>query len=71
MAHASEVRAAGGSLLHRIAEFRAFVADRYARYQLYRETYDQLSDLSARDLDDLGIHRGDIHRIATEAAYGK
>lgn len=71
MAYATETRAAGGPLLQKVAEFRAFVADRFARYQVYRETMGELTNLSDRDLADLGIARGDIHRLAVEAAYGR
>lgn len=39
--------------------------------RVYKSTYRELSALSAHELDDLGINRGDIARIAFEAAYGK
>ena len=34
----------------------------------FRETYEELDRLSDRDLNDLGIGRSDITRIAREAA---
>ena len=71
MAYATETRAAGGSLFHKFATFRANVADRFARYQVYRETFVELSALTDRDLMDLGLARGDVHRVASDAAYGK
>lgn len=36
--------------------------------RIYRTTVSELSRLSVRELDDLGINRGDIARIAREAA---
>ena len=44
---------------------------RYARYQLYRATVNELSALSDRALADLGLSRSMIKPIAREAAYGK
>ncbi len=35
-----------------------------SRWLHYRDTVRQLSDLSDRELRDLGIHRGDIHAAA-------
>ena len=71
MAYATETRAAGGSLVQKISEFRAHIADRFAKYQTYRETMNELGSLTDRDLADLGLSRGDMHRVAVEAAYGK
>lgn len=51
-------------LLARVQEARA-------RRAIYRQTVTELSALSARELDDLGIHRSMIGQIATEAAWGK
>ncbi|MBP1807046.1 DUF1127 domain-containing protein [Rubellimicrobium aerolatum] len=48
---------------------RAALAQRLARYRLYRQTLDELGSLSDRDLADLGIHRSQIVDIATESAY--
>ena len=46
------------------------LAQRWAQYRTYRRTLAELSELSARDLADLGIHRGSIRALAFEAAYG-
>ncbi len=43
---------------------------RYADYRLYRNTYAELSALSDRELDDLGIGRGNLEQIARESVYG-
>ncbi|WP_306027536.1 MULTISPECIES: DUF1127 domain-containing protein [unclassified Stappia] len=37
---------------------------KYNSWQKYRQTYDELSRLSNRELSDLGIGRGDIDFIA-------
>lgn len=41
---------------------------RYRRWRRYRETIRELQSLSGRDLQDLGIQRTDIGRLAREAA---
>lgn len=41
-----------------------------ARRKVYRETFCELSRLSDRDLNDLGIARSNIKKLALEAAYG-
>lgn len=42
--------------------------DRFRRWRRYRQTVRELEGLSARELTDLGIHRGDIGRVAREAS---
>lgn len=54
---------ADGGIVSRL--FKA-VAD----YRLYLATVDELSQLSDRDLADLGLHRSSIHGIARESVYG-
>ena len=41
-----------------------------ARRAVYRQTVRELNALTTRDLDDLGINRTMITRLAREAAYG-
>jgi uncharacterized protein YjiS (DUF1127 family) len=41
---------------------------RFRRWRRYRETVRELQGLSGRELSDLGISRGDIGRLAREAA---
>jgi uncharacterized protein YjiS (DUF1127 family) len=40
------------------------------RRAIYRQTFNELSSMSDRELYDLGFTRGDIHGIAHEATYG-
>ena len=49
----------------------ARIKDALARRRLFNQTYRELSALSTRELDDLGINRSMITRLAHEAAYGK
>ena len=42
---------------------------RITRYRLYRKTLIELSELTTRELADLGLHRSMLKRVAYEAAY--
>lgn len=42
-----------------------------ARRAVYRQTLRELNALTTRDLNDLGISRSMITRLAREAAYGE
>ena len=50
-----------------MANFDTF-KDRIRRWRQYRNTVRELEALSHRELDDLGISRFDIHRLAWQAA---
>ena len=39
----------------------------YRNWRRYRDTVNELSRLSNRELNDLGISRGDIHFVARRA----
>lgn len=54
-----------------LAEMTSEFAERMARRRVYRDTVNELSSLSNRELADLGINRSMIRRLAQEAAYGK
>ncbi|WP_339107800.1 DUF1127 domain-containing protein [Thioclava sp. GXIMD4216] len=45
--------------------------DAIARRKLYNETLAELRSLSTRELDDLGMSRAMLTRVAAEAAYGR
>lgn len=66
-AHAITHAAPFDGLRSLIADWRAELARRAA----YRETRRQLLSLSDRELDDLGVARWDIDRVARCAAYGR
>ncbi|MFP7673627.1 DUF1127 domain-containing protein [Marivita sp. S0852] len=40
-----------------------------ARRKIYRETLSELRALSSRELDDLGLNRSMLKRVAYQAAY--
>ncbi|TRW94823.1 DUF1127 domain-containing protein [Paracoccus sp. M683] len=66
--HGSDRKEAG--IRAKLSAFVAGIQDARARNAVYRQTIRELNALTARDLDDLGIHRSMITRIAREAAYG-
>jgi len=70
MAYATEIHASHGDITHRIAAKLKSAAQRFSNYRVYRKTVSELSALSTRELDDLGISRSMIKRISLEAAYG-
>ena len=39
----------------------------FCNWRMYNETVRELNKLNARQLNDLGINRGDIERIARQA----
>ena len=44
---------------------------RFEDHRLYRRSVRELSDLSTRELADLGLHRSEIKRVAHETVYGR
>lgn len=71
MAYVNTTRAAGFGLRARIGAWLDTLAERNAKYRLYRRTLAELDYLSNRELADLGLHRSMIRSVAYEAAYGK
>ena len=49
----------------------ARISDALSRRRVYHRTHAELSALSTRELEDLGINRSMISRLAYEAAYRK
>lgn len=47
------------------------LSDTMTWYRTYRETVQELNRLSERELDDIGIARGDISMIALQSANTK
>ncbi|MDO5528751.1 MAG: DUF1127 domain-containing protein [Paracoccus sp. (in: a-proteobacteria)] len=45
--------------------------DYLARRALYRRTVAELRQLNDRELNDLGLHRSMITRVASKAAWGQ
>jgi uncharacterized protein YjiS (DUF1127 family) len=67
-AHDTTRAAQGTSSWGRLADLRATLAERFATYRLYRATLTELEGLTDRDLNDLGLTRGDIRDVAWSAA---
>ncbi|WP_420014075.1 DUF1127 domain-containing protein [Tateyamaria sp.] len=57
-------------ILGTTAEMLNTAKERHAMRRVYRTTVNELSELSGRELADLGIHPSEIKRLAWEAAYG-
>lgn len=51
--------------------FFAAIKEAIARRKVYNQTLNELRQLSNRELNDLGLSRSVITRVAAEAAYGK
>lgn len=69
MAYANDIRTAGTAKAG-TAGFFSKLAERAARYRVYRDTLAELNGLSDRDLADLGMSRIQVKAVAYEAAYG-
>jgi uncharacterized protein YjiS (DUF1127 family) len=47
----------------------AKAAERFRQYRVMRATYNELNQLSDRELNDLGLSRSMIRRLAIEASH--
>ena len=52
----------------RLSALVAGLAQRWAAYQTYRRTVAELEMLTDRELNDIGLGRWDIRRVARESA---
>ena len=71
MAYLNTSSSAGFGLMDRVANTVKSVKESLHRRRVYNQTVSELRALSTRELNDLGISRSMITRIALEAAYGK
>ena len=71
MAYVSSKGTATTSVVGRFAEMGRESAEAYRTWRLYRQTFDELRQLSPRELEDLGLNRATLRQAAHEAAYGK
>ncbi len=71
MTYNADTGFAGTTFGERFSAFRAALADKAAKRKVYRTTYNELSTLTDRDLNDLGLSRSMIKGVSLEAAYGK
>ena len=71
MAYANISRTGTNGIAERFAAVLRTLQAGRAKRALFRQTVRELNALSTRELNDLGIDRQMIRRIATEAAYGR
>ncbi len=71
MAYVSSSKASALSFGDRLAEIKTQFAEALAARRVYRQTVNELSACSDRELNDLGISRAMITTVALEAAFGK
>jgi uncharacterized protein YjiS (DUF1127 family) len=70
MAYASNSNSASrGGFFARVEALMIDVRARLARRRLYKQTFNELAQLSDRELADLGLSRCDLRRLAWQAAY--
>lgn len=69
MAYVTDTRAHGFAVVEFAKSAVKTLAASFAQYKVYSSTVNELSNLSDRDLNDLGVHRSAIKGIAIEAAY--
>ena len=70
MTYATDLRAARASSLDRTMSYRTDLRARIEKYNVYRSTLRELSQLNDRDLAELGLDRSMIRNVAMQAAYG-
>ncbi|WP_170400407.1 DUF1127 domain-containing protein [Ruegeria arenilitoris] len=63
--HQSAIKGAPATVLASLIDA---VKTRFVRYRVYSQTVNELSELSNRELADLGLHRSMIRRLAQQAA---
>ncbi|WP_166416210.1 DUF1127 domain-containing protein [Cochlodiniinecator piscidefendens] len=70
MATVSTTRSFDAGIFDRATTAFTSATERFAQYRTFRKTVRELSELSGRELADLGIARSAIHSVAYEATYG-
>ncbi|WP_298857550.1 DUF1127 domain-containing protein [uncultured Sulfitobacter sp.] len=68
MTYFTDTNATASTQPSRIAAFFDAIALKMRQRKAYRQTYNELCTMTARDLADLGMSRADFRRMSTEAA---
>jgi uncharacterized protein YjiS (DUF1127 family) len=68
MAYITGTAAPSFGLAEKVAALRARMREARRTRAIYRQTIDELSALSDRELADLGLHRSQIRTVAQQAA---
>lgn len=71
MATITNTRSLGAGFGTWVRDFRRDLRTEFERRRVFNETYEQLNQLSDRDLEDIGVSRLQIGDIARDAAYGR
>ncbi|WP_146343911.1 DUF1127 domain-containing protein [Falsiphaeobacter marinintestinus] len=69
MAASTHITAHHGSVFDRLQAAIDGYKVSFARYRTFRNTLNEMSLLSNRELADLGLHRSELRRVAHQAAY--
>lgn len=69
MANTATLTHGGFNLGARFANLIAKIRENYALRAEYKRTYTELQNLSDRELNDIGVGRGDIRDIARGHVY--
>ncbi|WP_224823305.1 DUF1127 domain-containing protein [Cognatishimia sp. MH4019] len=69
MAYVTHTSVGSDSHVEKSKALWSSLASRYAAYRTYRRTLTELRTLSNRELNDLGLSRSMLKRVAMEAAY--
>ncbi|WP_299023896.1 DUF1127 domain-containing protein [uncultured Sulfitobacter sp.] len=68
MTYFNDTNVAVSSQPSRIAALFDAIGLKLRQRKVYRQTFNELCTMTARDLADLGMSRGDFNRLAREAA---
>lgn len=68
MAYFTDTTATASNQPRRIAALFDAISLKLRQRKVYRQTFNELCTLTARDLADLGFSRGDFRRLSREAA---
>lgn len=68
MAYLTSSSASQNALIQSIDHALERIALRIKRNRVYRQTFNELSNLSHRELADLGLDRSELRRVAQESA---
>lgn len=71
MVYANNILAGRAPQGHGIAALFANLKDSIAKRRAYNKTLSELSQLSDRELADLGLHHSQIRSVAQQAVYGE
>lgn len=69
MANVDHISTGGFNLNEAVRRTFAPLVESYKRYRVFNSTVQELNSLSTRELNDIGIGRADITRVAFDAAY--